>query len=264
MEGKKFVFVAGLHRSGTSLIAKCIANHPEVSSFEHTGVYQDEGQFLQRVYPRSGEPGGDAPGRLGFDRRAHLTEHSPLTTPENAQQLFNEWKPYWNLSKAILLEKSPPNIIRTRFLQTCFPNPYFIIVTRHPVANALATKKWCRKNPLSGIILNWVICHSIFENDKAKLANVLVIKYEDFTQQPEACLAQISQFMGIDTIPLVTSIDNTSNRRYFEQWNRLKSNYLGWLDTQMSALLFESRINRFGYSFREVEAVNSNKFEPIG
>ena len=42
---------------------------------------QDEGQFLQDVYPTDAAYGGA--GRFGFDPRAHRTETSELLTPEN-------------------------------------------------------------------------------------------------------------------------------------------------------------------------------------
>ena len=45
------VFVGGLHRSGTSLVHRCLASHPAVSGFSDTGVPEDEGQHLQTVYP---------------------------------------------------------------------------------------------------------------------------------------------------------------------------------------------------------------------
>ena len=50
-----------------------------------TGVVEDEGRYLQDVYPTEGESGG--PGRFGFDPRVHLTETSALLTPENMAKL---------------------------------------------------------------------------------------------------------------------------------------------------------------------------------
>ena len=60
----RFVFLAGLHRSGTTLLARLLAAHPEVSGFSGTGVPADEGQHLQTVYPAAKVYGG--PGRFGF------------------------------------------------------------------------------------------------------------------------------------------------------------------------------------------------------
>ena len=72
MDGHRFVFLAGLHRSGTTLLARLLASHPEVSGFSDTGVPADEGQHLQTVYPAAAVYGG--PGRFGFAPEAHFTE----------------------------------------------------------------------------------------------------------------------------------------------------------------------------------------------
>jgi hypothetical protein len=48
---QRLVFVGGLHRSGTTLLGRLIAQHPDVSGFAETGVPADEGQHLLSVYP---------------------------------------------------------------------------------------------------------------------------------------------------------------------------------------------------------------------
>jgi len=74
----RLVFLAGLHRSGTTLLARLLAAHPEISGFSETGVPADEGQHLQGVYPAAREYGG--PGRFGFAPESHVTETSPLVS----------------------------------------------------------------------------------------------------------------------------------------------------------------------------------------
>jgi hypothetical protein len=37
------LFVGGLHRGGTTPLARCLAAHPQVSGFRSTGVPADEG-----------------------------------------------------------------------------------------------------------------------------------------------------------------------------------------------------------------------------
>jgi len=77
----RFVFLAGLHRSGTTLLARLLAAHPEVSGFSDTGVPADEGQLLQTVYPAAKVWGG--PGRFGFapdafsSRAISMTDATP-------------------------------------------------------------------------------------------------------------------------------------------------------------------------------------------
>ena len=71
-----------------------------------TNVIEDEGQLLQSIYPDDNTHGG--PGRFAFDPAAHLTETSPLVTRDNADAVLTCWSRYWNRSRPILLDKSPP------------------------------------------------------------------------------------------------------------------------------------------------------------
>ena len=81
----KYVFVCGMPRSGTSILGRNIARMEGCTGLHDTGVLEDEGRYLQDVYPTEGECGG--PGRFGFNPRTHLTETSPLLTPDNALKL---------------------------------------------------------------------------------------------------------------------------------------------------------------------------------
>ena len=60
MNGHRLVFLAGLHRSGTTLLARLLAAHPEVSAFSDTGVSADEGQHLQTRLPARTSPAARA------------------------------------------------------------------------------------------------------------------------------------------------------------------------------------------------------------
>src|SRR5262245_29339768 len=106
-------------RSGTTALARLVGSHPKISSLTNTGVPWDEGEYLQSVYPKEDAYGGG--GRFGLHPDSHLTEHSPRTA-DAGERLFAAWSPYWDLSKPILCEKTPANIVRTRFLQAVLPN----------------------------------------------------------------------------------------------------------------------------------------------
>src|SRR6266536_4781543 len=91
--GCKYVFICGLHRSGTSLLGRNVARLEDCTGFRNTGESEDEGQFLQDVYPVDAEYG--VMSRFGFDQRAHRTETSALLTRENVAKLRASWHAYW-------------------------------------------------------------------------------------------------------------------------------------------------------------------------
>jgi len=127
---RKYLFVCGLPRSGTGILGRNIARMNDCTGFKNTGVFEDEGQFLQDVYAVASEYGGSS--RVGFDPRAHRTENSNLLTPANVTKLKASWDKYWEADKAICVEKTPENLLMTRFLQAAFANSYFIVIRRHP------------------------------------------------------------------------------------------------------------------------------------
>ena len=215
MQEKKFIFISGLHRSGTSLLYKILKEQDAISGLSKTNELEDEGQHVQTVYKPAYEFGGV--GKFGFDINARLNENSKLINEINRKKLFNEWSRFWDLEKTILLEKSPPNIIRTRFLQKMFPNSYFINITRHPIATSIASKKWS-KTSLDELISHWIKCHEIFNEDKKMIRKIINIKYEDLINNNEEILAQLSKFLKLNIkIPKI-EIRKGINDKYFKIW----------------------------------------------
>jgi hypothetical protein len=240
----KFVFLCGLHRSGTSPLFRILREHPEVSGFRNTGVPEEEGQHLQTVFQPAKAYGG--PGRFGFVPEAHLTEESALITPESRQQLFEEWSKHWDLTKTCLLEKSPPNLIRTRFLQAIFPDSYFVVISRHPIAVALATWKWAGSS-LESLMEHWLHCHRLFEQDRPHLRRVRVIKYEDLIRATDAELEQIYRFLGLAP-QLSAALNPAGNERYFDAWRKLSVETKGRALCRDIVAKYEQKVQPYGYS----------------
>lgn len=247
MDDHKFVFIGGLHRSGTSILFKTLRDHPHLSGFRDTGVPEDEGQHLQTVVAPAKLYGGA--GLFGFDDEAYLNETSSLVSHANRALLLKEWEPYWDLSKPLLLEKSLPNLIRTRFLQALFPQSYFIILLRHPIPVTLATKKWRPQRTLYSLLEHWFVCHERFQQDKAHLQHVLVLRYEDFVTQPTAVLDDIWRFLSVTPLTQITQeVRPHINDKYFARWQQLEQGFLTRFYAYWMMRQFEARATPFGYS----------------
>ena len=263
----RFVFIGGLHRSGTTAVCKLIGAHPQASRLTDTGKIEDEGQFLQSVYPVDAALGGEE--RFALNPEAHMTESSPLLQGAG-QRLFQSWAPYWDLSKPLLCEKTPANMIRSRFLQAAFPGASFIFVSRHPVACALAIRKWeyrLYRAPLALLIRNWIACHCIMTEDLPYLKRALVIRYEELTADPVAGARAIEQFLGLTPGLDPSRLRSGLNAPYFDVWSKRTfrkgpqrwRNLLKRVWCEAEARYIEARyeraINAFGYSFADTVGV---------
>jgi hypothetical protein len=246
-ESHRFVFIAGLHRSGTSLLFQCLREHPEMSAFRGTNVPEDEGQHLQTVYPPALAFGG--PGKFGFDPRSRLTESSELISEDSRRRLLEEWGRHWDMGKPVLVEKSPPNLVRSRFLQALFPESCFVVLTRHPVPVAYATQKWSHTS-LRSLIEHWLVCHEIFEEDAAHLGRVLRLRYEDFIASPQVTLDAVFAFAGVSELVRDWPVRSDGNDGYFARWRDfLRSDVED--DRRRSETIrqrYADRLARFGYS----------------
>jgi hypothetical protein len=207
--------VGGLHRSGTSLLGRVLAAHPQIRGLSNTGVVEDEGQFLQSVYPSDVISGGA--GRFGFDARAHLTETSPMATAANADQLRREWGAYWPPDGLLCLEKTPANLVRARFLQALFPDAAFIFIVRHPVAVTLAVRKWSQTG-IYALIHHWVHCHHLLRGDLPSIRRYCIVSYEEFSASPRETIPALHDFLELDSHPVAIPVTPGVNAAYFRIW----------------------------------------------
>jgi hypothetical protein len=267
----KYVFVCGLPRSGTSILGRNVARMEDCTGFHNTGVLEDEGRFLQNVCPTEDACGG--PGRFGFDPRAHLTEDSDLLTTENVTKLRAGWHAYWDNSRSIFVEKTPANILMTRFLQAAFPNSYFIVIRRHPIPVSMAAQKWkFNVTSLHNMFEHWLHCHGIYERDKKYLKHVYELSYEDYVHNQAKHHAEIAAFLGTrvpeppkdDRLRTVTQWRNPSgllvperamekateihSKKYFDRWGRLLTRSPFKSYYRYIARKYEPRFSKYGYS----------------
>lgn len=156
-----FALVVGCGHSGTTLMAAKLSNHSSV-----LGIGRETNIFA----------------------RGH---HSLLTVRAVAQEwiYFSEF-----YSKGYILEKTPKHIYSYKAVQKILPNNKFIVMTRNPLDTIASLYK--RFGDLNYSIDRW-----LWDNTEAlKLqgnSNVLFIRYEEFTNNPQLTLEQVTDFLGL-------------------------------------------------------------------
>ena len=268
MSDQLILFVGGLHRSGTTMLARLLTEHPQVSGFADTGAPADEGQHLQDVYPVVSQ--GRQAGRFAIHGEAHLTEASPLAGPDSGERLMAAWSPHWDTTRRVLLEKSPPNMLMTRFLQATFPEQArFVLVVRHPVAVAGATQKWSATRPHE-LLRHWAHAHRTLAGDLPSLAHVAIVRYEQLVSDPDAAVARALAVVGLDdhapgrSVESGVNADNFAtdritrgdvNQGYFDGWQARKRSLPRRMYLDLAERRYEGDARAWGYSIRRLEQV---------
>lgn len=189
----KWVFIIGCYNSGTELLTHLLDEHPEISALP------DEGQFLTDQLACDYEIGLPRMWTLREDV-FRLTESDRGPDPA---RLKREWMIRLDRSCSVFLEKSPPNMARTRWLQEHFHNAHFIALVRNGYAVTEGIRRKAEPHHLPG---NWPIalcarqwrrCHEVLIQDAVHLDRLHWLFYEDLTEDTEAAIGQILKFLDL-------------------------------------------------------------------
>ena len=186
-----YLFICGLHRSGTTLVEQRIAAGYDVACLR-ADVPQNEGQHLQDVYPIASAHGG--PGRFAF--APEMVPKAPWRRKARAARarLLACWTTWATQKTGVLLEKSPPNLTKIAWLRAVFPGARFLIVVRDPEVVTKATRKWM-PYPVEEILAHWDRAHEIARADLRD--DCMVLRYEDYIARPETEEERIAAFAGL-------------------------------------------------------------------
>ena len=227
---ERFVFVCGLHRSGTTLIEQRLQAAFDVCPLQGP-VPENEGQHLQDVYPAAREHGG--PGRFAFSETMRTPVPDRETAAHQQARLLACWTPFVQGEGQTLLEKSPPNLLKIPYLRAVFPGATFVIMTRHPVAVAMATQKWAGTS-VAELVSHWDAAHRIALADLGP--DCLRLRYEDFCEDPEGEIARIGTYCGLAPRGDLSQMDarfseiKNSNAKYLDAAERYDFGEGVWSD----------------------------------
>ena len=135
------IHVHGLHHSGTGFtrqaVYNCLGGDDFASMHKNTRKPEDEGQFLQNVYPRLGVRRPELCGVTVAGMIGHVYYCPSLLRLANKadakQRLHEQWSRYWNTSKPFLIQKTPTMDILFLEKMKILPTMH-VIVMRHPFA----------------------------------------------------------------------------------------------------------------------------------
>lgn len=188
----RYVFVGGLHRSGTSLVNRLVQGLPGIGGITGAPVPENEGVYLQGAIPHTAQSG--RPMFFATNPDEHLTEDHPLNALETRLRLDHDWDPWFADGLTWRVEKSPVNLTRMRLLQQLFPLAQFIIVVRHPEAIAASVASWLDQ-PAAALHQHWVDAHRQLMGDLPYIHAVLVVRYEDIVADTGAAVRQLAAFL---------------------------------------------------------------------
>lgn len=230
----RYVFIGGLQRSGTTLVGSLLGGLNGVSGLTATPTNEDEGQFVQTVLPTDHELGRrhrrnlrGAVNSWAFNPDSHLTEVDAAQLANARERIEVDWAPYWaDPSAGVRVEKSPSNLTRTRFLQATFPDSRFVVVTRHPLTQALAVRKWAQLTVRVGLNLDTVIDHWLvamrrYREDSRLLEATREVRYEDLVRTPRATMESLADFVSVPTNGLDVSGVRDGDDVYRRYWKAL-------------------------------------------
>lgn len=112
----------------------------------------------------------------------------------NWEEIHEIWDKYWDKSKTILLEKSPPNICRALDIQQEFNDANFICLVRNPYAQAEGILR--RSNKDAEYAANFVLkCLEYQKKNIEKLKNTILINYEELTKNHKKTKKKLISFL---------------------------------------------------------------------
>eukprot|EP00750_Incisomonas_marina_P021893 INCI4784.1.p1 GENE.INCI4784.1~~INCI4784.1.p1 ORF type:complete len:591 (-),score=64.47 INCI4784.1:69-1709(-) len=206
---KTVVFIGGSHFSGTSLLEVILDQSQETSVFHHTWTTENEGQHVQDVFEPALKLGG-----VNFGCHVTVADERNFTlfaTEANSRRIWAQWSRYWNPRKSILIEKSPPDILRFPALQALFrqaKKAVFLATMRHPMASFFTVMKMFEKRDKSSTkqlvkarcdkhFRCWLNLHHWFRRAAPTLNNIRLIRFEDFMSNFDTQLRNIEQLLGL-------------------------------------------------------------------
>lgn len=185
-EAYGWIFLLGVNNSGTTLIANVLESHPLVRCMDW------EGQDYTNELPHPWDYGAARLWTVELDR-FRWTE---ADVRADAVRIKYDWTLRYPAPPGYLFEKSPPNVLRSRWLQHNFRPARFIATFRSPyaVCEGVRRRMDCTIEQAAS---HWATANRILLEDISRLERVLSYRYEELCQDPQAVLGKVDDFLEV-------------------------------------------------------------------
>jgi hypothetical protein len=178
MDEHQYLFILCSHSSGSTALWRLLQTSPHVSALPV------EGQFVEAVGP--------------LMRKTPWNPQEAMPWPA----IKAEWEKVWDMNRPILLEKSPPHLLRAQAIEAAFPNAHFIIMVRNPYAYCEGTKRrgrtglgYQRSATYAQIATGWAREGQYQMENVQQLQRAIYLTYEELADDPARAAARVLAFM---------------------------------------------------------------------
>lgn len=181
-------FILGLNNSGTTLLHNLLGRHPAIRTLPQP----PEGQWHTNALPVPWEWSS----RI-FTKHRNVFRWTERDSSEPALRALHDWAfRYLRQPGNVLLEKSPPNVLRSRWLQSNFQRAHFIALYRHPAAVAEGIRRR-ESRSLRDAARHWAVANATLIKDLPHLDRCTTVRYEELCADPVGVLDRLEDFLGL-------------------------------------------------------------------
>lgn len=226
------IFVVGCSNSGTTILQQAILEHPRCAGPE------GEGQDLVELPGRLRHFLGPRTSRMFahpfFGGAYRLKEHD--YSRREAARIVDIFREHCGQGKR-LVEKSPANSMRTRFLQALYPDATFVVIVRNPyaVAEGIVRKRFFDpdrqhlaglKTNIGDAALQWYSANMTLAADTKFLRRSITIRYEELVNDTESCLSRVWNSCGLEA-------PSTGTPTFMTNLNESQISRLSWQELSL-------------------------------
>jgi len=192
----KHLFVVCANNSGSTLLHHLLGSCEKVVQLPRLGKHATSSEGHNHAGKAMPHPGKY--GVLGL-----WTEKPDIFTKGksyNWGKIKEKWYEAWTSQAAeglgghILVEKSPPNVLRASLLERQFENSYFIVMTRNPYATSEGLRRR-HGYRLDRCAAHYAQAMKFQVKNLKNLKNVICITYEDLCDNQKYVKKKISAFL---------------------------------------------------------------------